>query len=122
MAARTTTVQNVHDRLVKSLADKFESDGYYVKADGIGHPNGSPPTFNMHIPDIYAVKGDERIIAEAETCDSISLGDTYHQWLAFSRVAGTVFHVIVPRQCLEDAKKQANYWGIKVDHWWYLEI
>jgi hypothetical protein len=115
---RTTLNESVHDKLVESLAAKYKSDGYYVQADHIGHTNGSPKEFGGYIPDIYATKGIEKIIAEAETSDTISDDHTRQQLSTFARYAS--LHVIVPQASLSEAQNQAKQWGIKVDKWWYL--
>jgi len=122
MISRTYTTQSAHDKLVKALADKFETEGYFVKADHIEHPNGAPSEVNGYKPDIYATKTNQRIIVEAETCDSIGTDETHQQWQAFSVAVGMEFHVIVPKQCLATAQEQAKLWGVNVDKWWYLEI
>jgi len=111
-----------HAMLVRALAKKYEAEGYFVKADHIGHPNGSPPTVGGHIPDVAAYYGGAlRIVAEAETCDTISDANTKAQWKAFSR-SGYRFDVIVPKKCLQSAKLQASIWGVTVDTWWWLDI
>ncbi len=120
MATRQLNEGKEHDRLIKALADKFAADGFHVKADHIGHPNGAPDQVGSHIPDISATKLNQRIITEAETENSISLDDTYSQWKEFSRVSGWEFHVIVPENCLQKAKNQAQSWGINVNQWWYM--
>ena len=60
---------STHDRLITALARKYEEEGYYVKADHVGHPNGCPPEVNGYIPDVAAYAGFPprlTIIAEAE--------------------------------------------------------
>lgn len=110
-----------HDQLIKALSSKFASEGFYVKADHIGHPNGAPDQVISHVPDISATKVNHRkIIVEAETGGSISSDGTYNQWKEFSGVFGVEFHVIVPKNCLEYAKYQAQSWGIRIDNWWYM--
>ena len=116
---RTLLNESVHNQLIQGLVTQLTSEGYYVQADHIGHPNGSPSTVNGYIPDIYAIKGTSRIIAEAETEDSISTDQTRQQWSAFSRTNAS-FHVIVPQRALSAAQNQANLWGINVAKWWYL--
>jgi hypothetical protein len=123
MAIRITEQsRTAHARLVRALADQYESQGYYVQADHIGHRNGSPPPINGHIPDVagYA-SGTLQVIAEAETCDTISDSDTSNQWTAFAR-SPYRFEVIVPKSCLQDAQMQASLWGVTVDKWWWLDI
>ena len=123
MAIRITErSRTAHAQLVRALVGQYESQGNYVKADHIGHRNGSPPTINGHVPDMAAYSGGTlRIIAEAETCDTISDSDTRDQWGAFAR-SPYRFEVIVPKSCLQDAKMQASMWGVAVDKWWWLDI
>ena len=111
-----------HAALIRALARKYESLGYYVRADHIGHPNGSPPSIGGHIPDVAAYYGGTlQIVAEAETCDTLSDADTEAQWKAFSR-SGYRFDVIVPKSCLQSAQLQASIWGVTVNNWWWLDI
>jgi len=123
MATRITEqLRTNHNRLIGALAQEYRSRGYHVEADHIGHPNGSPPTISRHVPDVAAYSnGILRIIAEAETCDTISSADTQSQWTAFSR-SPYRFEVIVPERCLQDAQQQAILWGITVDQWWSVNF
>lgn len=113
---RSPQAQTLHDTLVKALANKFVSDGYTVWADISGFTQ--PPKIGDYIPDIYAVKGASKIIAEAETCDTICIDHTREQYTVFSNVRETEFHVITPESCLSEAKDCASTWGITVDQWW----
>jgi hypothetical protein len=118
----TERSQKTHNALIQALAERYEKDGYFVRADHISHPNGSPPTINGYVPDIAAYKDNTlKIIAEAETCDSISDTSTREQWEAFAK-SPYLFEIIVPKSCLEEAQRQANLWGIRVDRWWWLDI
>lgn len=118
----TERSQQTHTALIRALASKYEKQGYYVKADHIGHPHGRPPEINGHIPDIAAYSDNSLyIIAEAETCDTITDSNTREQWEAFSR-SQYLFDLIVPKSCLEEAKQQASIWGISVNQWWWLDI
>jgi len=120
MAIRSLNEGKEHEQLITALANKFTAEGYSVKADHIGYPNGAPAQIVSHIPDISASKLNQRIVIEAETGDSISTDQTFSQWREFSRIAGCEFHVIVPKKSLQLAQNQAQTWGIRVDHWWYL--
>lgn len=122
MATRITEQSRTkHATLIRALAKRYESEGYYVKADHIGHPNGSPPFVGGHIPDVAAYSGGVlQIIAEAETCDTISDASTEAQWKAFSR-SGYWFDVIVPKSCFQSAELQASIWGVNVHKWWSLD-
>jgi hypothetical protein len=114
----TERSSQTHKLLIRSLASRYEHEGYYVKADHINHPNGSPLEINGHTPDLAAYyNGSLRIVAEAETCDTISDSHTREQWKAFSQSQHRS-HVIVPKSCLEEAQRQAGFWGITVSQWW----
>ena len=111
-----------HETLIRALVKKYEANGLYVEADHISHPHGRPPRIGNHIPDVAAYnQGKLLIIAEAETCDTISDDDTRSQWSDFSE-SDYRFEVIVPESCIEAAKIQARIWGIIVDQWWSLNI
>ncbi len=118
----TERSQHTHTRLIRALVSEYEKQGYYVKADHIGHPHGRPPEINGHIPDIAAYSGNTLcIIAEAETCDTITDSDAREQWETFSG-SPYRFDIIVPKSCLEQAKQQASIWGISVNKWWWLDV
>jgi hypothetical protein len=116
---RSVMSQSLHDKMVRTRALNLVNEGYSVSADIAGFPQ--PPTISGHIPDIYAVKVTSKIITEVETCDSIGSNHTREQYEAFSRVAGTEFHVKTPKSCLSAAQEYARLWGITVDQWWYEE-
>lgn len=112
-----------HTQLVEALVRKFEQDRLTVQADHIGHENGAPDPIAGYVPDIYARNSSAAIVAEAETCDSLSDDHTFRQWSAFSRFTsypGGNFHVIVPKYCVAQAQEQARIWRIRVDCWWWL--
>ncbi len=123
MATRVNTQsQTLHERLIRALVEKYESEGYSVQADHISHSNGRPPEVGGHVPDIAAYKnGLLEIVAEAETCDSLSDSHTEGQWRAFS-ASPLEFHVIVPKSCLAEAERQAGVWSVNIDKWWWLVV
>jgi hypothetical protein len=118
----TQKSQQIHNALIQALATEYEKEGYYVKADHINHPHGSPPVVNVHIPDIAAYSnGMLQIVAEAETCDTLSDMQTREQWQAFSS-SSYRFDIIVPKSCLSEAQRQAIIWGVTVTKWWWLNV
>ncbi len=118
----TQKSQQIHNSLINALATEYEKQGYYVKADHINHPNGRPPEVYGHIPDIAAYSnGVLQIVAEAETCDTLSDTQTCEQWKAFS-LSSYSFEVIVPKFCLSEARLQATIWGVTVAKWWWLDL
>ena len=120
--ADTQSRLSVHDRLVWALVRKYEEEGYYVKADHIGHPNGVPPAVNGHVPDIVAYRnGPLVLIAEAEVCEDLQDDHTCEQWQAFSR-SPYLFDIIVPKSCYDEARRQAAAWGVIVNAFWWLDI
>ena len=116
---RTRNSSALHDMLIREMISTYESGGYYnIKADHIGHPNGSPNEVNDYIPDVSAVKNGATVICEAETADSLYEQHTINQWKAFSKSAYE-FHVVVPLSALNEAKKMAVQNNITVNNWWY---
>ena len=79
MARRSHQNQSKHDRHVKKLADRYKQGNYKVKADVHGHPQ--PDTLNGRRPDIQAKRGQEEIIIEVETQDSINSDAAQHRAL-----------------------------------------
>jgi len=112
-----------HSDLVRSLARRFERDGYRVKADHIAHSNGAPQPVAGRVADIAAFGKGGVILAEAETGETLELLHTRRQWTAFSRAAsgpGCYFHVILPRALVGRAQRLAELWGVHVDKWWHI--
>jgi len=119
---RTLKTQSDHDKMVKTMADKFEREGMQVKADHIGHRNGQPPSIGGYIPDVLATAMSKKIILEAETPETIASEDTRKQMQAFSTVNGAEFHVIVPKGYTAEMRQKAREWGINIDQVWHMEV
>lgn len=109
-------------RLVSAMANKLASEGYKVQADHIGYPNGTPEEVNKYIPDIYAEKGNEKIIIDASDCVSLNSNETRRQWNAFSTEEGVSFSIIIPDSCIKKAKELAKKWGINITNYWSMNI
>ena len=105
-----------HDSLVLSMAKELSNEGYNVRValEGWDQPN----KYYGRIPDVDAF-GPKHIIAEAETQDTISSPNTREQFEALSRIPNAEFHVIVPRECLDEMKSQVRLWNIRVDQYWH---
>ena len=121
MTIRTLENKSDHDKMVVAMARKFEAEGMFVKADHIGHRNGQPNMVYGHIPDVEAVLNNKKILAEAETQDTFDNPETKNQFVAFSR-ADAEFHVIVPKECLDEIKRKAAGWGVTVNQYWTMEV
>lgn len=114
---RVPQSQTVHDTMISAWANKLVSQGYNVSADIAGF--SQPPRVGRHIPDLYAIKFNSQIIGEVETSETIGINHTKEQYIDFSNVRGTHFHVMVPESSLVKAKYYAESWGITVVQWWY---
>ena len=88
---RSPEENNKHNRLILALVNYLISKGYEISADHIGYPNGKPDEYGGKTPDIYAVKGNEQIFIEAETCDTLNTEDTREQWRILSSRKNTLF-------------------------------
>lgn len=119
---RTADNAKIHIRLITAMVNKLMSENYKVSADHIGYPNGKPDEFMGQIPDIYAEKGDEKLFIEAETCDSLKDPKTKVQWVALSSSDEIDFFVIIPKECLGEARQLAKKWDVKVKTFWTMEI
>ncbi len=86
----------------------MERRGYAVEADLPGKK--TPDPVYGHIPDLKAVLGNDGIVGEVETCDSISWTETRDQFVAFSKARdqGWSFHACAPKRCLGDLKAQVE--------------
>jgi len=119
---KNSDTSNEHIRLITAMVNKLMSEGYNVSADHIGYPNGLPDKVNNFIPDIYAYKGDKKIIVEAKTCKSLEDEQTKVELVALSTNKDIEFSLIVPKRCVERAKELTKKWGVKVKNFWKLDI
>lgn len=133
MNGRTQENQNLHDDLVRKLAKHYSSLGYIgVRTDlpGATETPGSiywekkPDT--KYIPDITCYKNNPEgtlIIAEVETCDTLSTDHTKEQWKIFfahAKSKGGEFHIMTPKSCVEKAKSVAQELSITVHNYWWV--
>jgi len=119
---RNALSTNIHTRLISVLVNKFVSEGYEVSADHIGYPNGEPKEWKGYIPDIHAIKGTKELFIEAETCDTLDNVETKLQWITLSSKPDVEFSVIIPKNCLEEAKELAKKWNVEVKDFWSMKI
>ena len=74
-----------------------------------------PPSIAGHRPDVYAKQADREVFGEAELCGELGDPETHERWKALfvdlnSLSSGSTYevHIIVPSQCLEEARQQAG--------------
>ncbi len=109
--------QTLHERLVRKSIKFLEKLWYSVEAD---YPEYRIPRRIDGIkPDLYAEAWWKKktIVVEVETCDSLD-NHAKAEWKAFSKYTkgrDSEFWVVVPDECLEEAKKKAKEWKIRVD-------
>lgn len=71
----------IHDARVRAIAASLQQQGYSVQAD---LPDfNRPPLILGHIPDIFAVRLNERYLVEVETPESLLSAHTAQQTAAF---------------------------------------
>ena len=109
MARVLEAASNEHQRLVKTLIEKFLKDGFKIRK--ASYPGfDEPEKAGRHEPDIRAYDDKEgiNIIGEAKTCDDLTSNKSKEQFEDFSsrqmtagKSEGKVvpFHVIVPETC-----------------------
>lgn len=85
MTKRTKIGQLKHDRSVLDQTKYYNRLGYKVRADLPSFKK--PVSVGGRIPDIEAKKGNERVIVEVETKDSIKNDES--QIKTFKKYAGT---------------------------------
>jgi len=121
---RTAESKSKHDQLVNAMAEMFKTQGYTVKAD-LPNYNEKPTEWAGCRPDIEAFKNglvNKRILIEAETCDSLDWETTKAQWQAFSSAPNTLFYVVVPANCIENARAKRKEWAVKIDQFYTIEV
>ncbi|GAF98431.1 unnamed protein product, partial [marine sediment metagenome] len=113
-----------HDRMVRLVANSLMDKGYYdIRAvvPGFENPNRRtwPGTNKGHVPDVTA-HGMQFNILEVETEDSIRDEHTEDQWALFANFARTrysVFWLVVPAGCKEQAEQRLTSIGIEAKVW-----
>ncbi|OGP46422.1 MAG: hypothetical protein A2022_03825 [Deltaproteobacteria bacterium GWF2_42_12] len=108
--------QAEHDSMVEFLADAlYGRDMKDVTADIPGYKR--PQTITLpgykdgHTPDVTAYDGNQLIIYEVETADSINDPHTEEQWKLFAEYAlqnNAVFYVTVPPMEIASARKRVK--------------
>lgn len=96
---RDSLQQDTHNNIISIAAGILVANDYYVIADHINWIAGKPPKLGKHIPDIYAVRENTRIIVEVETRDSFNTNHAISQLKEFNAQAenmGAVLHLILP--------------------------
>ena len=123
--ARKDTDQEDHDKMVRAWVKALREMGYEVKAD-LPEFDEKPSKVHGKVPDVEATKGQDVIIGEQETCESIPLDDTRDQFVAFTkgRSSKRKFYASVLKGCLQDLKDQVQRWKaedyqIEVDQYWH---
>jgi len=122
MARRNS--QEDHDRMVRYVAASLMHKGYIdVRAavPGFDAPNARswPGAKRGHVPDVTAY-GREFNIFEVETSDSIDDEHTEEQWAVFAHFARTrfsLFWVVVPKGCVQAARRRLAKIGIEAKVW-----
>ena len=106
-----------HDYLVLVLARWLERNDFLVAANL--EDRIKPPSIAGHRPDVFAKQADREVIGEAELCGRLGDPETEERWkglgvalTASSSESTCELHIIVPSQCLEEARQQAADLGI----------
>ncbi len=106
--------------LVDTLAVWLEENGYMVATCLEEQEYQKPPPLNGHKPDVYALKrGTPSVIGIVELCDRLRDELTRQRWSALFAVTtraasdpGSELYIMVPSNCLKEAKRQATAWGV----------
>jgi len=106
-----------HDYLVLVLARWLERNDFLVAANL--EDRTKPPSIAGHRPDVFAKQADREVIGEAELCGLLGDPETQDRWRALgdaltssSSESICELHIIVPSQCLEEARQQVANLGI----------
>jgi Holliday junction resolvase len=88
-----------HDKKVRSIATRYEAEGYKVEADISGFKTPAPIGKNNRIPDVVAKKNGRTKIIEVETPESLKIDK--EQQATFRRSAAhkksTTFNIEVTK-------------------------
>ena len=105
-----------HDSIVKRVRDHMKDDNYENIQAHLPEED-QPAPIEDHIPDVrgFSPLGTEQIV-EVEMCDMIGSDHAVSQWLTFAAYANmnqAKFTIVVPVECLAEAKTSARLLGIK---------
>jgi len=96
--------ESMHFLMINVLVDSFEVEGFTVKADHIGGARPRPTPIGDYIPDIDAVRGDQRFLIEVETESTLDADRAVEQMRTLARQAGARCFVAVPSDSIERAR------------------
>ena len=108
------------DLLVRALAEMLERDGYMVSTCLEEEDHQKPPMLGGCRPDVYALKrGSPSILGAVELSGRLHDESTQQRWQALFAAAnrpgshpGYELRIMVPSNCLDEAKQQATEWGV----------
>ncbi|MCK9151566.1 hypothetical protein [Methanobacterium alcaliphilum] len=107
----TPETLKMHDKIVRSVVDRLQREGYIVRVNNDYHPNGRPNSCGGFTPDIQAIKNFHQILIEVETCTNNHSKDLI-KWKRFSSNGENQFWLIVPGNCLESFKQKKESFNI----------
>lgn len=123
MAHRRLASFQRHVRLVRAARSRYAASGYsriFADLPGERPPRSLLlPGFAPSRPDLTCRDPANRlVVVEAETCDTLDLEETAHQWKLFRAYAdacGGEFHVVVPEECRQRAEEALARSGVRAD-------
>lgn len=116
---KNMSVERVPGKMVKSVVETLQKEGYSVKTNLQRHPNGIlggiPIKFGRYIPDIFAFRGiNDILVVEFETCTDILSPEVENKWKFLSSKSCFNLHLIVPFGCKEKAYMKSRIKNIPV--------
>jgi len=97
---RDVLQEDIHNKIILITATNLLNSGYYVLADHVNWSAGAPPKIFKHTPDIYAYRGESKLIVEVETRDSFNSGHALSQIKSFNSAAeklNGICYLILPQ-------------------------
>jgi len=111
---RFRTAQDVHDRLIESVATLLtdKHPGWFVYTNPGAEKNLA---VDGQWPDLVLVDDQRtvRAVYEVETGDTVDLGHAAQQWVAFSAL-GKPFFLVVPEERAAQTRQLARELGVTV--------
>lgn len=114
MPQRPPDEQDLHDRVIRAINTRLTSAGR------IAHTNPGPlrmVAIDGLYPDLILSMVHERTdiveaIYEVETASTVERQHAEAEWIPFSAI-GVAFYLVVPADCLEEARRIAGDVGVK---------
>ena len=117
MKINNTRKEKIPENITKSLIDRLQKGGYFVKRD-VEYPNRISSNLHVnykkYVLDIFAFKRNDIVIVKYENCHTVLSNKNKKHLKALSSKPGVNFHILVPSYCKEKTQIKSRMLNIPV--------